>query len=174
MVTLKSSRKIFFTARSRMLVFIDECGFFYCLASNNTLCWWCMIFITRTPVCTARKERIWPEVATIVHSLIGQNEPCSLPWCQLISQYTGLLKCYKTLANLKWRYAESHWKRHSTCGLFLGFSSLTQFWLCYLVYKHEKERNALKLMHISLHLKESCVNGCIDEVLWGLKALHRV
>lgn len=120
MVTLKSSRKIFFTARSRMLVFIDECGFFYCLASNNTLCWWCMIFIARTPVCTARKERIWPEVATIVHSLIGQNEACSLPWCQLISQYTVLLKCYKTWANLKWRYAESHWKRHSTSGLFWG------------------------------------------------------
>lgn len=53
---------------------------------------------------------------------------------------------------------------------FCCFSSLTQLWLCYLVYKHEKERNALKLMHISLHLKESCVNGCIDEVLWGLKA----
>lgn len=34
---IKSSRT-FFTARSRMLVFIDECGFFYCLASNNTLC----------------------------------------------------------------------------------------------------------------------------------------
>lgn len=70
-------------------------------------------------------------------------------------------------------------KRHSTCGLFFYMfvcllSSLTQLWLGYLVYKHEKERNALKLMHISLHLKESCVNVCIDEVLWGLKALHRV
>lgn len=29
-------------------------------------------------------------------------------------------------------------------------------------------------MHVSLHLKESSVNGCIDEALWGLKALHRV
>lgn len=36
---IKSSKKIFFsTARLRMLVFIDEHGFFYCPASNNTLC----------------------------------------------------------------------------------------------------------------------------------------
>lgn len=90
---IKSSRTFFFfTARSRMLVFIDERGFFYCLASNNTLCWWCVIFIARTPVCTARKERIWPEVATIVHSLIGQNEPCSLPWT---TDITVLLKATK-------------------------------------------------------------------------------
>lgn len=57
---------------------------------------------------------------------------------------------------------------------FIFHFFLTQLWLCYMVYKHEKERNALKLMHISLHLKESCVNECIDEVLQGLKAVHRV
>lgn len=38
-----------------------------------------MIFIGRTLVCIARKERIWFEVAAIVHSLIGQNKLCSLP-----------------------------------------------------------------------------------------------
>lgn len=59
------------TPGSRMLVFIDGRGFFYCLASNNALCWWGVIFIARTPVCTARKGRIWPEVATIVHSPTG-------------------------------------------------------------------------------------------------------
>lgn len=154
-----------------MLVFIDERGFFYCLASNNTLCWWCVIFIARTPVCTARKERIWPEVATIVHSLIGQNEPCSLPWT---TDITVLLKATKHKSKMQRITLKKTFNMWSFFYFFYFFFSLTQLWLCYMVYKHEKERNALKLMHISLHLKESCVNQCIDEVLWGLKALHRV
>ena len=166
----------FFTARSRMLVFIDERGFFYCLASNNTLCWWCVIFIARTPVCTVRKERIWPEVATIVHSLIGQNEPCSLPMdCHSTQLYLKATRHKSKMQRITLKKTFNMWSFF--CCFFFSlvcFSSLTQLWLCYIVYKHEKERNALKLMHISLHLKESCVNGCIDEVLWGLKALHRV
>ena len=164
----------FFTASSRMLVFIDEHGFFYCLASNNTLCWWCVIFIARMPVCTARKERIWPEVATIVHSLIGQNEPCSLQMdCHSTQLYLKATRHKSKMQRITLKKTFNMWSFFCFFSL-VWFSSLTQLWLCYIVYKHEKERNALKLMHISLHLKESCVNGCIDEVLWGLKALHRV
>lgn len=90
----KIKAKDFFTAMSRMLVFIDESGFFYSLGFNNTLCWWCVIFIARTPVCTARKERIWPEVATMVHSLIGQTEHCSL---QKTSDITVHSSAYRTV-----------------------------------------------------------------------------
>lgn len=43
---------------------------------------------------------------------------------------------------------------------FFLYSGLTQLWLRYLVYKHEKERNAPILMHISVYSKESCVHGC--------------
>lgn len=163
-----------FTARSRMLVFIDEHGFFYCLASNNTLCWCGVIFIARTPVCTARKERIWPEVATIVHSLIGQNEPCSLLWTTDITIHSSTSKLQNIQSKMQRITLKKTFNVWSFYCFLHFFFSLTQLWLCYMVYKHEKERNALKLMHISLHLKESCVNQCIDEVLWGLKALHRV